>query len=371
MAHAVIEKTWTSCMNVLTQYIAKEILKGSFIALILLLTLFNLFTLTDELKDLGKGNYNLTAIFSYLALTSPRVCYELVPSAALMGSLFVLGAMGNNRELIAMRAVGVSILGIIQSVLVAGSILAVFSICLGEFVAPTTETQAQLLRATAQNKPFVMHAKYGLWLREGDKFINIRHLQENNELADISIYDTTFTQEHPRLQSVTHAQKAVYVASNQWRLDTIAQSTISTSQMQATSQSEQLWQTHIAPDLMQIAVVNPDNLSLMDLSSYIAFLKSNQQKSHAFQMAFWGRVFNPLVTFVMLLVATPFVISVKRGINVGGRMMIGIVIGMGFNIIDHIFGHIGLIYDMNPLIITLLPSIIVSALSLYALKRVI
>ena len=371
MASVVIEKTRATYMNVLTQYIVKEILKGSFIALILLLTLFNLFTLTDELKDLGRGNYNLTAIFSYLALTSPRVCYELVPSAALMGSLFVLGAMGNNRELIAMRAAGVSILGIIQSVLVAGSMLALFSVCVGEFIAPTTETQAQMLRATAQNKPLVMHAKYGLWLREGDKFINIRHLQDNGELADISIYDTTFTQEHPRLQSVTHAQKAVYVTSDQWRLDTINQSIISTSQMQSTTQNEQMWQTHIAPDLMQIAVVSPDNLSLMDLSSYISFLKINQQKSQSFQIAFWGRVFNPLVTFVMLLVATPFVISVKRGINVGGRMMIGIVIGMGVNIIDHIFSYIGLIYDMNPLVITLLPSVLVATVSIYALKRVI
>ena len=55
-------------MNVLTRYIVKEILKGSFIALILLLTLFNLFTLTDELKNLGKGSYNLSDIFTYLSL---------------------------------------------------------------------------------------------------------------------------------------------------------------------------------------------------------------------------------------------------------------------------------------------------------------
>jgi lipopolysaccharide export system permease protein len=52
-------------------------------------------------------------------------------------------------------------------------------------------------------------------------------------------------------------------------------------------------------------------------------------------------------------------------------MMIGIVIGMGFNIIDHIFSHIGLIYDMNPLVITLLPSVLVATVSIYALKRVI
>jgi lipopolysaccharide export system permease protein len=132
-----------------------------------------------------------------------------------------------------------------------------------------------------------------------------------------------------------------------------------------------MWQTNIAPDFMQIAVVNPDNLSLIDLSHYIEFLKNNHQKAQKFQLAFWERVFNPLVIFVMLMVATPFVIGIRRGIDVGGRMMIGIVIGMSFNIVDHIFGHLGLIYDINPLIIVLLPSTLVSSLSIYAIKRVI
>ncbi len=126
-------------MNVLTRYLVKEIIKGSLIALILLLTLFNLFTLTDELKDLGKGNYDLKAVFYYLTLTSPRVLYELVPSSALLGSLFVLGAMGNNRELVAMRAAGLSILGILKAVFIAGFILVCFSIVIGEMIAPPAE----------------------------------------------------------------------------------------------------------------------------------------------------------------------------------------------------------------------------------------
>lgn len=354
-------------MNVLTQYIVKEILKGAFIALILLLTLFNLFTLTDELKDLGKGSYDLSAIFSYLALTSPRVCYELVPAAALLGSLFVLGAMGNNRELIAMRAAGVSVLGIIQSVLVAGAVLATFAVGMGELIAPTTEAKAQLLRATAQNQQLVVNARYGLWLREGDKFINVRKLESNGELADISIYALN-NQAH--LQSVTHAEKAVYLQNEQWRLENLAQSQISTEQMQASSNTEQIWQSSIAPDLVKIAVVNPDNLSLVDLAQYIEFLKSNQQKSQTFELAFWGRVVNPLVTFVMLLVATPFVIGVKRGVNVGSRMMIGIVIGMSFNILDKIFGHVGVIYDLNPFLVAIFPSLVISGLSFYALHKV-
>jgi lipopolysaccharide export system permease protein len=173
------------------------------------------------------------------------------------------------------------------------------------------------------------------------------------------------------LQSVTHAEKATYLQKEQWRLENVAQSQISTEKMQVNSKTEQTWQTTIAPDLVKIAVVNPDNLSLIDLSQYIEFLKDNQQKSQTFELAFWGRVVNPLVTFVMLLVATPFVIGVKRGVNVGSRMMIGIVIGMSFNILDKIFGHVGLIYDFNPLLMAILPSVLVSVCSFYALRRLV
>ena len=354
-------------MNVLTGYIVREILKGSFVAMLILLTLFNLFTFTDELKDLGEGSYGLKEILYYLALTSPRVFYELVPASALLGSLFILGAMGNNRELIAMRAAGLSIFGIIRAVMLAGVILVVISILVGEFVAPVTERMAQLIKVSAQNKQVLMNAKYGLWLREGKKFINIRQIEDDGNLADISIYELD-DQQH--LHQAMHADQAVFLGNQQWNMKNIKTSEISTQQMLASTQDSQLWKSSIAPNLLKIVVVNPNNLSLYDLANYIKFLKKNNQKSHVFELAFWGRIVNPLVTFVMLLLSAPFVIGVKRGVSVGGRMMIGVVIGMGFNIIDKIVGHIGLIYDLNPLLMAFIPSLTVLALALFAVKRV-
>jgi lipopolysaccharide export system permease protein len=354
-------------VNVLTGYIVREILKGSFIAVLLLLTLFNLFTFSDELKDLGKGSYDLQHIFYYLALTSPTVFYELMPASALLGSLFILGAMGNNRELIAMQAAGLSVLGIIRAVMVAGAILVAISIAVGEFVAPVAERTARLIKVTAQNEQVVMNVRYGLWLREGKKYINVRKIEDDGSLADINIYEVD---DQGHLRYSTHAEKATFQGDNHWKLERIRQSDISIQQVTASSQAEQMWQSTVAPDLLEIVVVNPNNLSMYDLAMYIDFLKDNHQKSHEFELAFWGRVVNPLVVFVMLLVSAPFVIGVKRGVNVGARMMIGVVIGMSFNIIDKIVGHIGLIYDLNPPLMAVLPSLTVSIVALYALKRV-
>lgn len=354
-------------MNVLTGYIVREILKGSFVALLLLLTLFNLFTFSDELKDLGKGSYGLKEIFYYLALTSPRVFYELVPASALLGSLFILGAMGNNRELIAMRAAGLSVFGIIKAVMLAGGVLVIISILVGEFVAPVTERMAQLIKVSAQNKQVLMNAKYGLWLREDKKFINVRQIEDDGNLADISIYELD-DQHH--LRQAMHADQAVFLGKQQWNMKNIKKSEISTQQMFASTQDDQLWKSSIAPNLLKIVVVNPNNLSLYDLANYVGFLKKNHQKSHVFELAFWGRIVNPLVTFVMLLLSAPFVIGIKRGVSVGRRMMIGVVIGMGFNIIDKIVGHIGLIYDLNPPLMAFIPSLAVLAMALFAVSRV-
>ncbi len=353
-------------MNVLTAYMIREILKGSLVALLLLLTLFNLFTFTDELGDLGKGHYGLKEIFYYLAFTSPRVLYELVPSSALLGSLFVLGAMGNHRELIAMQSAGLSIAGIIKAVIYAGAILVVMAFLVGEFVAPVAERKAQLIKLSAQNEQVVLNSRYGLWLREGSKFINVRQIQKNGSLADISIYELD-DQRH--LKQALHAKSAVFKGNQQWKLEKIWTSDISNQQTTAKHFKKQLWTSSLAPDLLKIVVVNPDNLSLVDLAQYISFLKGNNQKSQTFELAFWGRVVNPLITFVMLLLSAPFVIGIKRGVSVGARMMLGVIIGMGFNIVDKIAGHLGLIYDFNPALTAVMPSLTVLLFALIFARK--
>jgi lipopolysaccharide export system permease protein len=320
-----------------------------------------LFTFKDELGDLGKGHYGLKDIFYYLALSTPSVIYELIPSAALLGSLFVLGAMGNHRELIAMQAAGLPIAGIIKAVMFAGAVLVVIAVLVGEFVAPLTERKAQLLKVSAQSEQVVLNARYGLWLREGRKFVNIRQIQKNGDLADINIYELD-DQQH--LSRSVHADEAVFLGKQQWKLKKIRLSEISTEQITSSYQEEQVMRSSLAPDLLKIVVVNPDNLSLVDLQQYIEFLKKNNQKSQVFQLAFWGRVVNPLITFVMLLLSAPIVIGIRRGVSTGSRMMIGVIIGMGFNIVDRIVGHIGLIYDYNPALVAVMPSFTVLMLAL-------
>ena len=353
-------------MNVLTLYIGKELLKGSLLTLLILLTIFNFFTLADELKDL-KGDYGLQQVFYYVGLTSPTVLYQLVPASALIGSLFVLGTMGNNRELVAMQAAGLSVLGIIKAVLLSGLVLVIFSLLVGEFIAPICEKFAQKIKMDALEENVVTNTKYGIWLREGADFINVRHAEDDGQLADISIYKLD---KDRHLYQAVHADKAVFQGNKTWKLIKVKESGVSTQQIEVNSQGERLWKSSIAPNLLKIVVVDPNKLSLYDLAMYVQFLKTNHQKSQAYESAFWGRAVNPLTTLIMMLVSAPFVIGIHRGVSVGARILVGVTIGMGFKIFNDIVNHMGLIYDLNPPLVALLPSLTVLFFVLLAVYRV-
>lgn len=354
-------------MGVLTRYIVVEVVKGSTIALLLLLTLFNLFTFSDQLQDIGKGSYDLKKVIFYLALTSPRVVYELMPSAALLGSLFVVGSMANNREIIAMRAMGVSVMGIIRTIMLAGLVLVVISIGIGEFVAPETERTAQIMRQMAMNDSSLLKSKYGMWLREGNRFVNVRQILDDGSLQDLRVYEVNAQRQ---LSNFMHADKAQFQGDKKWLLENVQQSRLDSKSVASEAFSSLTWVSDIESDLLKVTVVDSENLAMYDLFNYIDFLKANHQKSQSYELAFWGRVINPFVTFVMLLVSAPFVISIGRTSSTGARIMTGVLIGTVFNITDKLTSHIGVVYELNPLLMAILPTLIVFSVALIALRRI-
>ena len=353
-------------MNTLDRYVIKEVLKGTLIALIMLYALFNLFTLKDELKYRGVGDYDLKQILMYIALLAPRYVYELMPSAALLGSLFVLGGMANHRELMAMRVSGVSVFGIIRSVMIAGMILVACSFLIGEFVGPDAEKKAKVLRSVAKTQRPAARTSRGLWLRDGNQFIHVKDIFTEGDIANVYIYELD---DNRHLQKMLKAKRGHYQDKGQWQFKKVKISELSPQEVISKRVDEITWNSVIDPDVVDVVVVDPENMSLNDLSKYIDFLQENKQDSAKYELAFWARLINPFITLVMLLVSVPFVVGVGRGIALGPRMMVGILIGMSFNIVDNAVGQMGVVYGLNPLLVAVLPSGLVLMGAFYAISR--
>jgi lipopolysaccharide export system permease protein len=265
----------------------------------------------------------------------------------------------------AMQAAGASRGRIIRAVLMGGLVLVAVSVGVGELIAPPAERSAQALKAMALKKQVATRSKYGFWVRDGNVFINIREIQKQEDLGDINIYEID---DRKNLLLATHASRATY-DGGQWKLKQIRLSRFAPGQVTAEAKPAADWSSVLAPDLLNAFVIRPESLSAWELARYSDYLKDNGQQSRSVEQAFWGRVVNPLITLVMLMVAVPFVLNVRREVGMGQRIVVGVVIGLGFYLFDKMFGHLGLIYDMNPVFAAVFPAALALAGTLFALWR--
>ena len=131
-------------MKIIDRYIASSMLLMTGIALLSLLAIFSFLSLIDQIEDTGQGNYDALTAVKYVILTMPRIAYESLSVAAVVGSVSVLGIMAYNSELIVMRTTGgISATRLSCSLLKGAIIIVLFMILLGEFVAPVCEQMAQ------------------------------------------------------------------------------------------------------------------------------------------------------------------------------------------------------------------------------------
>jgi lipopolysaccharide export system permease protein len=110
-------------VRILDRYVAAAVVTGTAIALLVIVGMDVFFNVIAQIDDVGKGSYTVYVMLRYIALITPQGAYELFPMAALLGSLIGMGMLAANSELIAMRAAGVSIWRIVQSVLQTGVLL--------------------------------------------------------------------------------------------------------------------------------------------------------------------------------------------------------------------------------------------------------
>ncbi|MCX4187767.1 LPS export ABC transporter permease LptG [Methylophaga sp. OBS4] len=353
-------------MKILQRYIAKNILFSTLLVLLVLLGLYTFMDFIAELDDLGKGNYQITEIFSYIALTMPKRVYELLPVAALLGSVIGLGNLASQSELVAMRAAGISIKDINKSVMFVAALLMVVAVLMGEVFRPVAEQSARELQSVAQTGTVGTRSEHGFWTRDGNHFNHIERIKADGSFSNIAIYE--FDEQH-RLRILTKAHDAQY-QDDSWILSDVVQSTINEQGVQVRSVSHARWKSQLNPGMVNIVVVPPEFLPVWDLLEYVNYLKDNHQAVEQYELAFWSKIMMPLSSAVMVLLAVPFVFGPLRSAPIGGRILAGTLIGIGFHLFNQSFQHMGLVFGLLPWLASAFPTMIFAGLAWLMNSRV-
>jgi len=353
-------------MTILQRYLAKTILTSTGLVLLVLLGLYTFMDFIGELEDIGKGQYQLADVFSYLALSMPKRFYELLPIAALLGSVLGLGSLASQSELVVMRAAGISIQKISQAVMIVALALMLIALFVGEVIRPPAEQKAREMQSMAQTGTVGTRSENGFWTRDGAHFNHIERISPEGQFSGISIYE--FDDEN-RLLNITQAEKASYDGDS-WTLSNVVQSTINKRGVEVSAVEYAEWVSTLNPGMVNIVIVPPEFLPVWSLLEYIDYLESNNQSVAQYQMAFWMKVMMPLSSAVMVFLAVPFVFGPLRTAPIGGRILVGALVGIGFHLFNQSFQHIGLVFGVLPWVAAAFPTALFAGLGYYWIKKI-
>ncbi|CAN5142115.1 LPS export ABC transporter permease LptG [soil metagenome] len=381
-------------MKILQRYFAVEIFRSVLFALVSFLSLFAFFDLMGELKSVGHGGYRLQHAFLYVLLGLPGYTYELMPIAALIGTIYVLAQFAARSEFTIMRVSSMSTLMAGGILLRIGLVFVAITFIFGEFLSPMASEMGERLKLNAQGRAISQEFRTGLWAKDvirehgltggviGSRFLNVREIRPDGKLIGVRVYEFDLDL---RLLALITAAKAEYQKPNAWHLTQVTETRFSNNPVGANPPSIDLsanaleaaistqtqptreMVSEITPDILSVLVADPDRMSANDLAAYTRHLAENRQRTERYEIAFWKKIIYPFAVLVMMALALPFAYLHFRAGGVSLKIFAGIMIGVSFQLLNSLFSHLGLLNTWPAFATAILPSMVFLLTAIMAL----
>lgn len=348
-------------MRIIKRHLARIIGRSIAVAVCVLFALFVFFTLLEELED---GDGGMGYAFMRTAMFVPSIAYEILPMCTLIGVLVGLGTLAQNRELVVLRASGLSrallarLVARISLVVIAAGMLA------GEVLAPGALSHATAMQEAAERAAGGGGSQQAKWIHDGDRFVRIGHALNARELADITEY--TFDAEG-HLVRARKAERARF-DDGQWTLLGVRETLLRGDQIDPTAIRTQAgaalktsWSLSLRPAVVSLVALPPERLSLVALVQLLVEMRNTGQSSDAYLQSFWRRVVYPAAGLAMVMLAIPMALSPRPRSSGGRQVITGLLIGLGFYLANKLCASLGTVYGLHPVAAATLPTLLLGA----------
>jgi len=352
-------------MNLIDRYISRTILAATGVVALVVGALVMLSVFIGEADNIGDGNYGLLQVFAYMFLRLPGHLYLVLPVVALLGSLLALGALAAGSELIVIRSAGVSMVRLAGAVSLAGIILALIAVAVGEYLGPAGVRAGDSLRDQARHGEATASIDNGLWLRQDNTIVRIDGTLPGGRIDGLNVYQVT---DDGRLERTLTAPKAT-LRDHQLIVTDPSFTRISTDGTETGNPDQLTLDVDIDSDVLDLAVTQPSELSTPGLWRYIGYLQRNDIDAADYRLALWRNIVNPITVWVLAVFALPFAFGSLRSASAGQRLFVGGLIGMVFFLVNEIVASTGPVYGVAPWLAASLPTALLAVATAVWMRR--
>jgi lipopolysaccharide export system permease protein len=354
-------------VSILQRYLATNLVKGWLAVLLVLGTVFGLVNLIQELDHI-RFNYDATQVVRFVLMSLPQRLMDLAPVIALLGTIFALAGLDRSNELAIISCAGVPVRQLLGALALPTVLLVGLLWGSMEFVTAPLHQNAEQQRTLMRARNTELIPNGGVWSRQGNRYIHVRRMLEENVPGDISLYEFN---DRGELQRALHAQQAQVDRNRRWLFQRVKEKVFVDGHPQTRWLAEleiaNLWAASELPTLS----LSSDSMPLSVLYGYSQYLRDNGQPYENHLNAFWQKIAMPLTVAAMVLLATPISASLgsRRERNFGVSMGIGALVGILFYLGAQIVFAVGRIMQWHGLLVAVLPATLVACCAVFLIYR--
>lgn len=265
-----------------------------------------------------------------------------------------MGRLASSSQLIVMRASGISIAQISWAVIKASLILILIMTLMGEWIAPRLQHKADQIQQAALGDSTYNPRLHNVWLHQNNHFVHIDSVLSPNKMSGLSIFEFNKKGE---LLSATNASTAVKKA-HRWYIEDSQKTLFLPNKLR--EQKSGLLALPIVFDA-QLLFGTSDNIqadSIASLVKDIGYLHHSGLLANQYELSLWQRILQPFTTVIMIALGIPFIFGSLRSSSMGHRMLVGIIIGFAFYMLNRLFGPITIVYQFPPVLAALTPTML-------------
>lgn len=354
-------------MRILNLYLLKAVLSSTLLVLVALLAIAGFVEFSQQLSDVGEGNFEVPQALVFTLLRLPLLAVQMVPVAALIGALLGLGALAGHSELTVMRAAGVSKWRLARAVALSGVLLLAASVVIGEYMAPPLDQFARKYRDSLKHVNSGYTDDRSLWVRDGSTFFNIERITGELDLGSIYLFEFD---DDRGLKSIGHALNAGLDSEGRWVLDNFVVTRFNRDGATVNETEKSVKRYDVDAELLGVSIVRPSSMSLRGLRTYIRYLSKNDLTADAYLAEFWGRIASTVAVVLMPILAIGFVFGSLRSSGNGLRILAGVCIGLLWYLSTRTLANTGQVYNLNVILTAWIPSLVLAAVTVFAVSRV-
>ena len=303
-------------MRIIDRYIIKQVSLGYILLLLSFLFLYVIIDLSTQLQDLFKDKPPFFIIAKYYIFFLPQMFVWVSPFSFLLSSLYCIGILSKNNQIISLRTEGYSILALSKLFIFSAVFLSVVSLFVEDRLIPISFFDLKDVRGYKEGKieESKIIEKFSYYSPEGYLIFANSFEVKDNILSNVNIF---IQDGKGNISEEIVADKVRYI-NGEWIAENASMYMLSENRISLDlpefMKEKKLFFSDTPSTFMKKARFNWQDLSLKEINQQVSKLYSWKSKKiiNSLKVEFHRKIALSFSTLFMLLGALPFGLRIRK-----------------------------------------------------------